>query len=1141
MRRWVIRLLLIMLACLLAAAVAVQIVLRSDLPRQRVVEATQRELGLLVDVRGFRATWSGESTLSQTVISLPMDDQPFLMLPSLRMRHTGIIAMLMGQSVNIESIEVDVAQLRLHRDAAGRWNLLQVLEVLRQRREGVGGAWTAPLPQLLIRNATVTISIDDRPPVRVAPLSFHGRPRGEVAWDFQLQTPDRLDVSGRLAIGGEWRHQVALELRHFDDIVALLLPEMPLPLALRGEWNGRLGVNGLQGEARVTDAAAGDYRLSGPFALRREAHDLDTWLVLPRDMEIYLPQLKNRMLHWRQGLLALNREQAALREVSVQVPEVDARLTGVWRFHHRTGEVNVAWSGQWRDPDVRHEGRLQLALVRPAPQRTALSVELATHGQSPLGVWRVRLDGEASGARDDLTWRLSLPEARFEPLGAGTIRADGLVARGSTQWPRWRIDDIAVATDGSGGGQVRGSGEFDAEQRDWQVSLSATNWMPRGTLTALDLLLSAHGDSGQVRVTTLKASTADASIDAAGSYHFHADEPLDLTFSAQGAAEAFTWHEPIDAQGQLRLAGRLRGTVEPLHLMLDAELAADQLRIASREMHPLRVPLTARFSDGLLTLRSEAFEFLDGLCRLGTDYRLDDPDVSALRVRLEIERASLQVLAKLVNDSLDVDGRVCADLQVALPLAASLDHLGVSGSAAITQLRMAQLEIDEITGHLSSQGGEVRMEPLHMTLREGRVSGSASFDLREGERIFLRLRGERWPLEAPQWGLAFEVGGDAALWYDLSGHSLSGQLAVVGDAWWQDRALASFEIDSDIQKDQVTLTQLSAAMFGGRVTGSAMLKLDDWYASTGAFTWDGLRVADIRAWWPGLIAEFGHFAGALRFGPTQIERPFEPMDFELTLEPSEDLLVRDTPLGRTRLIGHAGPTRVLVQEASMAAADGQLIGWVAMSRHADAWYSQVQLELSDVDLEVVRHALNPEGDPVVGRVSGNMRAVGRWGDWGGYVGGGDLRIERSDLVDAKIIGPVFHALGFSGRQREPGGTGAATLRLEHEQLWIDEFTYLNRGAELFGAGVFQDLRLGAQTPVDFFVMNSDRPLKDLKLPGTRWFDRLFSRMQSSLRSFHITGTFEQNTVQLISFKDARSTIDVLLGGRRDVEPSAPGP
>src|SRR3954471_24421046 len=157
MRRWTLRISVVLFALLVVAVASVQAVLMTDLPKRIVVGQIEKQLGLKVSAASLRTGWGGTTAMSNVTLSLPLAEHSFLDVPRMTVRHTSLPKLLITRSVTIDAVELDKPNLAVRRDAAGRWNMADVAELIARAggKENQTPTGTPSLPALTITDGTV--------------------------------------------------------------------------------------------------------------------------------------------------------------------------------------------------------------------------------------------------------------------------------------------------------------------------------------------------------------------------------------------------------------------------------------------------------------------------------------------------------------------------------------------------------------------------------------------------------------------------------------------------------------------------------------------------------------------------------------------------------------------------------------------------------------------------------------------------------------------------------------------------------------------------------------------------------------------------------------------------------------------------
>src|SRR3989440_1042744 len=224
-KKWFLRILLVVLILPLLLLAAVQVVLWTDLPKNWVISAIQEKLPLRVSAASFSTGWSGRTWLSNVTLSLPLAQESFLEAPRVSVGHTNLLALLIGRPLRVEAIEIDRPNLLVRQQPNGRWNIEEVAELIR-RAAGGKTAETQPqpstvpqLPKLTITDGTVRLVDLNGRQATLSPLAVVGEPNGPLVWKYQASVPDQLLLSGEVAPGGKWQHIASIDIKKIGPLV----------------------------------------------------------------------------------------------------------------------------------------------------------------------------------------------------------------------------------------------------------------------------------------------------------------------------------------------------------------------------------------------------------------------------------------------------------------------------------------------------------------------------------------------------------------------------------------------------------------------------------------------------------------------------------------------------------------------------------------------------------------------------------------------------------------------------------------------------------------------------------------------------------------------------------------------------------
>ncbi|XHC24985.1 hypothetical protein ABWH91_12050 [Phycisphaerales bacterium ac7] len=204
MKRWLIRIIIGAAVLLVLIAVAVQIVLSTDVPKNIVLDAIRKQTGLSVDASSLRTSWGGHTTLEDFEAALPLESDPFVRVRRVTVRHNSLVWLALTRSLGLSELRIVDPVVDLRTDPSEQWNLIEAAQIAagaRQPRDP-SDATTPDLPRLIIRNAEVNVALPDGRSLQYTPFEINGTPDGPLAWNFTLSLENRIAIDGRLAPGG---------------------------------------------------------------------------------------------------------------------------------------------------------------------------------------------------------------------------------------------------------------------------------------------------------------------------------------------------------------------------------------------------------------------------------------------------------------------------------------------------------------------------------------------------------------------------------------------------------------------------------------------------------------------------------------------------------------------------------------------------------------------------------------------------------------------------------------------------------------------------------------------------------------------------------------------------------------------------
>ena len=637
-KRWLLRVVLVLLLLAVLLVAAVHILLRTDLPRQWVLSAVQQKLQLRLGAREFATGWRGNTSLSDVTLSLPLADESFLKTDRLSIKHTGILGLLIKRSVTVESIEIDRPVVSVRQMADGRWNAQEVAELIRRATGGkaaepaTAGPKAVPqLPKVTIAGATIHLVDLKGRQATLAPLTIRGAPDGPLVWTFDAGIPDLLHVAGQLAPGGDWPHEATLWVRNLGP---LLRPFLDRPsgnavtaleqFKLAGKWTGRVSAGDVRGRLDLKDLFLGGYTATGPLNV---AFADGVTTVSPAGTVI-TPPLKGRVPPARAGggTIVVDGKSATLREVSLAFAGGEVRLGGSYAWDRGTGKLEAWWNQLVLPAGTTHSGSLAVSLRQPWPNQPVIDADLTTGGRRGGDAWSTRIELRGSGPSwDQVAWRLTAPELVYHN-GKQAYNLDGLEARLSTRARVLTLDSLSVPPGDLYGrwkrGTLAGGGAYDLAKGDWRARVTGADWPidPRAR-TAANFLVDAHGDRAWAELRELSVEAAGMQVKARGRIAYRAPgAPAELHVHGWYPPVDYTWHEQdTDPREDVRLSGRLEsqlhvtgGAFGPVRLDVNGQLLARDLRVRDHPVGDVTLKVNGRADDYGLNLRTERLDLFSG-------------------------------------------------------------------------------------------------------------------------------------------------------------------------------------------------------------------------------------------------------------------------------------------------------------------------------------------------------------------------------------------------------------------------------------------------------------------------------------------------------------------------------------------------
>ncbi len=1101
MRRWAIRIVVGIVGLLVMVAVAVQVVLWTDLPRTWILRAAREQLGLDMAAAAMSVGWTGRTTIRDVTLTAPLDEEPMFSVEAIEVSHRSVPMLLVRRSLGLDSVRLDKPQISLRRNAGGRWNIQDVVARL------AGGRSDEPtrtvLPRLDVRDALIRI-IEPNEAIRtIGPISAFGTDNGLSTWGFRVNVPQGVRLHGEVTQGGNWAHRIDFDIDPDESLGETMRSSGLTPTRAAGRWVGRMEGGGLAGALRLDRFEGGSVTLAGAVDVTVRS---DSVTLNPRNLVVIEPNLAGRRLRLVTGCISFDRDGVTVDRLVASTGLLNSQIRGRWDLASRSGDFSVDWAGSLPDQGGQFNGLAELAIQSPRLGRKEMTLKATLAGGGPFG--ELHLGAEVRGAGAD--WRKSLWEASVGELAWRNSKREvdlaGTGVKAVVDWPQVQLTALTLPD----AQQINAAAELDAQTLHWSGQIDVSGLKRSAEGSGLDIRIRASGDRHEAVISELAVATGERVAIAKGKLALSAREIRDAHLSAKWSGRQ-TGEASAESPVQWVCEADLGGTVRPIALQLNGTMTGRNVRLGRRMVSQLDIPWKGTFDAEQVQISTEPFDLLGGRWQLSGRHDLSVP---LTQLGLAIDNLSLQAAAEMAGLPLACRGQAGARLQLAMPDFA-MDKAQAYGTWEVEDLRMPPFEAQKGRGRLRIADGVAKLDEIVLQQESGQAQGAMEFRLDQPHRPDIQIKATEWPLTWEPQEVRLSIDGEATATLDIQRRSLDGQVQVSGQLFLKQESLGRLRASGRLQERALDVHELSGELLGGHLQGAAKIPLDQWTASAGQMQWQGIELGRLAMLWPGAADLQGKLTGTLTAGPKDPEvRALEPLRLELRAE------IPDGRYGRMRvddchLIAYLGDDRLLVDKMDVHLAGGLLEGWARVSPRDDEFHLASVIDFNDIDLnEVSQVSVSDDSSRMNGRLSGRAMLLTSSG-WRHLSGQADLNISQSDLGATPILRTLYDTLNLNLGQSKPEGTGQVKVQFEGVHIRIPSFVYFNRGVEVRGAGAIEDFTRGAQSPIEGYAVGSTRVLKGVRLPGVRELDRLMASMQTGVASVTIAGTLANVEVEVV--------------------------
>ena len=1110
---------IVMVVLLAVAVVAVQVVLQTDLPQRWVLGAISEQLGAKVTAGSLRTSFWGKTTVKDFALNLPMEENEFLRIPEISLSHTAPPLLVLGRSLTCHSVRIVNPTVNVRRDDAGRWNVEQLASCLRQVMANTRKQRKVNLPELDVVDGALIVINSAGDIESMQPVNFHGKPAGPARWDFEMNIPSRVAISGKLTAGTDWTHEVNFDFRDLDKLAAHLMPGSPKPLCARGTLYGHIRHSELIGNVQLQQLQCGPTQARGTVGIEISQDKLlgrfENLLIQESRLPVEEVRLAGGSVQWAG-------QQLQADHVLVEAGGVQASVTGHW--DRTTGEAALtsSWTGEIDKRPIHHEGTLTGSASWPRMGRKQVNVSVAGFAKSPSHDWRGDVEIQGSGSSLSASqWQVSAPRLSWQDKRTAGITLENVRAEIDVNWPDIRLASLSAAN----AEHLKAEGNFSADQRSWTLSFDAEGVRAvREQSRPVDLTLVADGDREQVNVKKFMMIRQNLSVQGSGTMALPSTELRDAHAETSWMIRPANGREGFDnVSGNLQCEVDITGTARPVNLQLQSMLSGESITFNKNVVGKIKIPCHMQIATRGAEFKAGPFKLFGGTWNMAGEH---DFSRQVAQLAFDANQVSLEPVAGLFELPLKCQGSMMAHLEISLPLY-DVNQVAVSGGWNVQDLIMPPIEADSAEGQVDIRNGKVVLDRIHLKRNLGLASASAQFHLDQPQYVSVEVAAEQWPTNLPDRNMTFVTDGRADAVLDLARRTAEGKGTLSTSVVIDQQEFGHISAEIAAEGRTVHLNSMEIEVLGGSAGGTAQIPLDSWLGSRIELQWQNLEMAALADWWTELEGLSGRCSGSLTAARADDRRALEPLHIQIRAGVADGDF-RGARIGDYQISAYLGDNRLLIDESEFEIMNGTLSASGSLRRSVNkgsVYY--IRGGFSQLELDQLVHSFLPSAKPIEGRLSGKGMLV-VLSDLRGMTGRADVQLSDVDLGRTILVSTLYDALNLKFGSHQPTGQGQISMRFEGSSLKIPSFTYFNRGAEIRGACSVDDLTRGKMSPVSGYAIGSARPLKGIRLPGIEDLDRLIASLQTGVSSVRIDGTLAEPAVTPVAFREVGQALRVLL-------------
>lgn len=926
-RRWLLRIAVSLVVLLLLIIVGIQAILWSDLPRNLILPALQKTLGVKVEADSVRAGWWGDTVVENVRMTIPLEDQPFVKTGRIDVKHSSLLAMVFF-GVEIKSVDIATPELHLRQSPAGRWNIADFASGFGGGNADAGGSPSGAsartkLPAIALRDAMVHVHPHQQASRQIGPVHLTGRPSEdspELVWEFGVDLPKQLNVAGRVVTGGDWRHEVKIDVQNARPLLSSFVPNPP-DVRLKAQWSGR-SAGAVEGRLSIDEFAAGGERVRGVVLLSLADGKVT---ITPENLAV-LDAGDRAVGTAVGGRIVYDTAGAKVSDLLLRGAGFTIVANAGFNPDTMTGELSANWIADAAPSSVRHSGTITGNLSRTFDGRIEGRLAVDSSGYLTANTqrrWAGRVEASAAGQTlSDLSYNIRFPD--FKLSGPrGTLDLTGLVAtgaiseklgarpgglqQGSSPGVGISLDSLTLRDTG----RFAASGYYLTSSGHWDLKFNGKSLpLPKIAHQALGIELDIGGDPKIVQLRSLRIAADDTVFTAKASYIAERPEPLsgvvelthappvtDVTARALGAGPT----TPKLVNGRVASRGTLSGTLDPLNIGMTGEVQGVGVQLLGRDLGDVSIKVKGYADKDRIQLWKDPegppLRIFAANWELEAIHNLEQ---EATTMTIGFREMPLQEVGKFFGVA-DLSGTATGNWAVYVPTNGDIARdMRAGGKLDINRLTLGNYQIDTVEAWTAVENGRAALAPLVAKRDPGVFTAYPSIALKQADHVEINdLRLEKWPLALPPSTylsidataprVAMTLGGSPATaaapqalapGLRMASGPISGSAKVkVGDI-----DAGEVRLSATLDDRTVNVTLLTATLFESRLEARASANLDRPNETTGSFMMTDVNPAELVKLFPDISPLSGSFDLRGAVGPISGKDALEPLGATVALK-----------------------------------------------------------------------------------------------------------------------------------------------------------------------------------------------------------------------------------------------------------------